>query len=114
LQLKGICLTDLGRGLEAIEALDQLLAQAPDNAHALTAKGHALLGLGNYAESIGYFDRALKANPAVTEALVYKGLALYLSGRIEEALDIEVFKQEFASRLQQELVRGADPAAPGK
>jgi glyoxylase-like metal-dependent hydrolase (beta-lactamase superfamily II) len=112
LQLKGVCLTDLGRCQEAIEVLDHLLAQDQNNAHALTAKGHALLGTGNYTESINYFDGALKINPGIKEALVYKGMALYLSGKFEEALDIEIFKQEFTSRLKQELVRGAgSPAA---
>jgi len=114
LRIKGLCLTDLGRGQEAIAVMDILLAQEPDNPFLLTAKGHAFLGLSNYAESIELFDRALKLNPGIEEAQVYKGMALYLSGKIEEALDIEIFKKEFASRMQEELAKRAESSTPAK
>ena len=66
----------MGRCEEAIEILDQILAQKPDDVHALTAKGHALLGLQKYDESIRYFDDALAINPEIEEAQVFKGMAL--------------------------------------
>ena len=103
LQLKALCLTDLGRGEAAIETLDMILAKESQEPYALTAKGHALLGLGRYEESIEYFDRALKINPSIEEAQVYKGMALYLSGRVDEALGVEAFRSEFASRFKEEV-----------
>lgn len=95
LQLKAICLGDLGRNNEAIEVYDKILVQGSDNVFALTGKGCALLELERYDESLDYFENALKIDPNVRQALVYKGMALYLSGRQEEAMDIEAFRTEF-------------------
>jgi len=67
------------------------------------AKGHALTGLGRYTESLPYFDQALAINPEFQDALIYKGMTLYLSGRFDEAMDIEAFQREFTSRFKQEL-----------
>jgi glyoxylase-like metal-dependent hydrolase (beta-lactamase superfamily II) len=103
LQLKALCLTDLGRGEEALEVLDKILARQSRDPHALTAKGHALLGMAKYAESLEYFDRALEINPAIKEAQVYKGMALYLLGRYDEAMDIEVFRTEFSEKFKEQL-----------
>jgi glyoxylase-like metal-dependent hydrolase (beta-lactamase superfamily II) len=112
LQLKGFCLTDLGRCEEAIEALDEILSRYENDAQTLTAKGHALLGSGRYEESITFFDRALTVNPGIEEALVYKGMALYLSGKYDEAMDIEIFKREFTRRFNQELVEKTGTPSP--
>ena len=103
LQLKAYCLTDMGRCEESLILLDQILAQDKANLHALTAKGHALLGLGRYSESIPYFDQALSLNPDFQEPQMYKGMALYLSGKVDEAMDIEIFQKEFSQRVKQEF-----------
>ncbi|MGQ9687710.1 MAG: MBL fold metallo-hydrolase [Desulfobaccales bacterium] len=103
LQVKAICLTDLGRGEEAMPIFDQLLAISPQDPYILTAKGNALLGMGNYEESLGYFDQVLKIAPTLPEAKVYKGMALYLLGRYDEAMDIDLFREEFASRFKEEV-----------
>ncbi len=103
LQVKALCLTDLGRGEEAIETLDIILAKEGQEPYALTAKGHALLGLARYEESIEYFDRALRIAPSIKEAQVYKGMALYLAGRVDEAMDLEAFRTEFSSRIKTEM-----------
>lgn len=103
LQLKALCLTDLGRSAEALGVLDKILAQESRNAYALTAKGHALLGMGKYEVSLEYFDRALEINPTIKEAQVYKGMALYLLGRYDEAMDIEAFRTEFSERFKEQL-----------
>jgi hydroxyacylglutathione hydrolase len=113
LQIKALCLTDMGRGEEAIEVLDNILAQQSDNAFALTAKGHALLGLGRYADSLEYFDQALQINPSIHEAQVYKGLALYLSGQPEKAMEIDVFREEFIGRFKEELNKQSQAGEPG-
>ena len=104
MQLKAYCLTDMGRCAESLDLLRRILEQQGDNVHALTATGHALLGMGNYQESIQYFDRALALNPEFQDPQMYKGMALYLSGRLDEAMDIEIFQKEFAQRIQQEFV----------
>lgn len=105
LQLKALCLNDLGRCQESIEVLDKILAQQSQNAHALAAKGHALLGLERYEESLKYFDEALNIDPSLREGQVFKGMALYLSGRYDEAMDIETFRKEFTERFGEELSR---------
>lgn len=103
LQLKAFALNDMGRCADAIEILDQILAQQGDNVHALAAKGHALLGLQKYAESLPYFDDALALNPQIREAQIFKGMALTFMGRHDEAMDIEAFRTEFASRFKHEI-----------
>jgi hydroxyacylglutathione hydrolase len=95
----------MGRCEESLVLLDKVLAQESDNLYALTAKGHAMLGLGQYLESIPYFDRALAINPEFQEALMYKGMGLYLAGRYDEAMDIEIFRHEFASRMKDEILK---------
>ncbi len=103
LQIKAMCLVDLGRGEEAIEVLDAIMERAGQDAFILTAKGNALLGMGKYEESLEYFDRALKTTPPLPETQVYKGMALYLLGRYDEAMDIDLFSQEFSGHLKAEL-----------
>ncbi len=111
LELKGMCLNDLGRSDEAVEVFDEILAKKRDNAFALTGKGCALLGLGRYDESLSHFEGALQVNPRMKEAQVYKGMALYLSGNYDAAMDIEAFRSEFMGRFKDELLRKARPPA---
>jgi tetratricopeptide (TPR) repeat protein len=68
------------------------------------------MGLGQHAESLHYFEGALKVRPDIRDALVYKGMALYLSGRPEEAMDIEAFRTEFVGRFKDELRKKAGPS----
>jgi hydroxyacylglutathione hydrolase len=103
LEMKAFLLVDLACNDEAIVIFDKILQQDPRHFHALLGKGRALLGMGGFQASLGYFDQALGINPKDTEALMNKGMALYLSGRHDEALDIEVFQKEFARRVKQEL-----------
>lgn len=109
LELKGICLSDLGRNTEAVEVLDKILARRSDHVFALTGKGCALLELGRYDESLNYFENALKVDPNMRETLMYKGMALYLSGRHDEAMSIEPFRTQFG-RLRDELLKKTRPA----
>ncbi|MEA1945757.1 MAG: MBL fold metallo-hydrolase [Thermodesulfobacteriota bacterium] len=103
LQLKAYCLTDMGRSQESIELLDKILARETNNPHALLGKGHALLGMQQYEESLQYFDDVLKINPDIKETHIYKGMALYSLGKYDEAMDIEVFRTEFAERFKDQL-----------
>lgn len=110
-KIKALCLNDLGRFEEAIEAFGRLVREtdSPDSRIlAPLGTGYALMGLGRYEESLTYFDRVLRENPDLKDAHLYKGMALYLAGRPEEAMDIEIFRQEFAGRIKEELQRRAD------
>jgi len=95
LQLKALCLTDLGQYNEAVKLFDKILQKQSNNLYALIGKGKALLGQKKYNKSLEYFNQVLKINPHIKEAQIYKGIALYLSGRQEEAMKIEVFKRSF-------------------
>jgi glyoxylase-like metal-dependent hydrolase (beta-lactamase superfamily II) len=110
MELKALCLNDLGRCDEAIEIFDNLLAQRSDNTFALVGKGYGLLGLGRFDDALKFFDDALAINPDIKEARVYKGMALYLSGRHQEAMDIEDFQKEFVDRFKQELDKKDRPS----
>jgi glyoxylase-like metal-dependent hydrolase (beta-lactamase superfamily II) len=112
IQLKAYCLTDMGRCEESLILLDQVLARDHANIHALTAKGHALLGLGRYLESVPFFDQALALNPEFQEPQIYKGMALYLGGKVDEAMDIEIFQKEFAHRVKQQFANKPGAQAP--
>lgn len=112
MQLKALALNDMGRCDEAIGILDRILAREPSNIYALTAKGHALLGKERYGDSIPYFDAALAKNPEIKEAQVFKGMALYFLGKIDEAMEIEVFKTEFLARFKTEIDERRQQAKP--
>ena len=103
LQLKAYCLTDMGRNPESIKLLDKILAKESQNPHAQLGKGHALLGMQQYEESLPYFDEVLKINPDIKEAHIYKGMALYFLGKYDEAMDIDVFRTEFAEKFKDQL-----------
>ncbi len=105
LELKGICLNELGRSIEALNIFDKILSLNSDNIMALAGKGFALIGLGRFDESISCLDAALRIYPNFKEALIYKGMALYLSGRVDEAMDIEPFRDEFVKRFKEEFLR---------
>jgi glyoxylase-like metal-dependent hydrolase (beta-lactamase superfamily II) len=103
LEFKAFLLNDLGRNEEALPVFDQLLDQPKIHPYLLVGKGCALLGLGRYEASLPLFDQVIAGHPEIQEAQVYKGMALYLSGRPEEALEIEAFRREYTDRLQKEL-----------
>ncbi len=108
LQLKVVCLNDLGRFHEALESLGRLEGLGSTEAgvpFTSVGKGYALMGLGRYEESVPHFDEALKASPGRKDALIYKGMALYLAGNCDAAMEIEPFRKEFVGRFQEQLRR---------
>lgn len=109
LQLKALCLNDMGRCEEAIDAFDNILSQQSDNVYALVGKGYGLLGQEKYDEAIACFDEALEVNPMLEDAKVYKGMALYISGRTQEAMDIKEFQSEFVLRFKEEMKKKDSP-----
>jgi hydroxyacylglutathione hydrolase len=103
MEFKAFLLNDLGRNREALEVFDTILASGGEQPYIVMGKGCALMGLAQYEESLPCFDAVLKAKPDLKEAEVYKGMALYLSGRVDEAMDIEAFQAEFSSRIKAEM-----------
>ncbi|MFZ5447850.1 MAG: MBL fold metallo-hydrolase [Thermodesulfobacteriota bacterium] len=103
LEMQAFLLLDLGRTEEAIVIFDKILQQDPRHFHALLGKGRTLLGMGESSASLEYFERALELRPQDPEVLINKGLALYLSGRPDEAMDIEIFQKEFTRRIKKEV-----------
>jgi len=113
LRIKVMCLNDMGRFEEALGAVSELealvgRAEDADPVFVKTARGYALMGLGRYAEALDHFDALLQDDPELKDVQMYKGMALYLSGRQEEALDIEVFQKEFVGRFKEEILKKAE------
>lgn len=113
LETRAFLLNDLGRQEEAVAGFDKVLAQWRDHYYALMGKGTALTGLGQYGESLTCFDQALHLRPGDKEALVSKGLALFLSGKTDDALDIEEFRQEYSERITQ-FLKDSSKSAEGQ
>lgn len=110
LRFKIMCLNDMGRFDEALEALTAL-AHSPEGSDAevdrflAVARGYAFMGLGRYEDAVAEFNKVLDRYGEVKEALIYKGMALHLSGRHDEAMDIEAFRTEFVGRFKEELTQ---------
>jgi glyoxylase-like metal-dependent hydrolase (beta-lactamase superfamily II) len=110
LELKAVCLNDLGSCREALDVLDKLRTlRSTDDSFINIGRGYALLGLGQYDESITCFDAALRIRPGMKDALVYKGMALHLAGKHDEAMEIEPFRTEFVGRFKEELLKNKKP-----
>jgi tetratricopeptide (TPR) repeat protein len=112
LELLGASLNDLGRFREAIDVFDKVRKFHKNNIYATIGKGYALMGLKRYEDSLKYFDDALKINPKIKATSIYKGMALYLTGRVDEAMDIEDFQTEFVEKFKDWVDAKGQPANP--
>ncbi|MEM8805724.1 MAG: tetratricopeptide repeat protein [Cyanobacteria bacterium P01_G01_bin.38] len=72
---------------EALDAFNQVLKLAPDNAKALVYKGMSLTKLKQYAEAIASYDRATCLNPELYQAWFYKARSYALNGDSDLALE---------------------------
>lgn len=63
LYMKGVSLTVLGQGNEAVLFFDQVLRKNPTNVSTLIAKGVALKNLQKHDDALSSFDNALKLEP---------------------------------------------------
>lgn len=108
LYFKACCLNDMSLFDEALHTLDMLGSlegKMHQNPLYLLAYGCALMGKGDYEKALQKFDQAYNIAPSIQNIPVYKGLALYLSGRVDEATEIEAFKNAFVGHLKEELLK---------
>ncbi len=85
--LKEGSISDAGNHKGALDELNAILKQAPDDLYALSSRGYELLLLGRKDESIADTQKFLKANPRSENALVNLAIAQAMLGRYREALN---------------------------
>jgi len=79
----GVAYLATGAVADAIECMDLVLKQDPDNVEALCKKGTAIESLGKWGESIPIFDRALALKETSTTAKRGKNYALFNLGKLD-------------------------------
>lgn len=84
---KGNILHQLHQYPAALQAYEQSLELAPDEAGTLSNQGNVLNDLGRYDEAITAFDKALELKSNFANAYNGKGNTFLHLGRYEEALD---------------------------
>jgi type IV pilus assembly protein PilF len=88
-----------GRMPDALEMLDEVIADDPDNANVHNFKGQVLFFAGRYGEAQAALERALQLDPHLSDAHNNLGVVLDAQGRKSEA------EQQYRLAL-------ADPAYP--
>ena len=79
---------DQGKNRKAVDVLENLVAQNPDDAALLNALGYLLTDqFGRHAEARGYIQRALAMNPDSAAIIDSMGWVLYKLGDYRGALD---------------------------
>lgn len=89
----------LGRPQDALELLDEALAQEADNLEALGHRAAALAELGHRDAALACLDRVLALDANLGHAWSLRGSLLKEAGRLEEA----------ATAFETALAHGADP-----
>jgi len=80
---------------QAIEHLNAILAENPNDFNALSTLGDLYFQTSQYMEAIQVYDRAIAVNPSSADCMNDKGLALFYTGDLESAL--ESFEQANAT-----------------
>ena len=86
LHLLALIHSRLGRGQKALESLDKVLMERPDDAQALSDRGGILYALRRLEGAVASYDHALAVQPDHVEALSNRGGILHALARYEEAL----------------------------
>lgn len=84
---RGRQLFNANRFEEALEALEEALAEDPTFTRAQTAKANALTMLGRTEEAVALCDAVIARNPRLGLAFTTKASALHRAGRTAEALE---------------------------
>lgn len=71
LDLRSVALVRLGRGQEALAAVDEVLASAPRHARAWAVRGRARALLGDVAGAEGDYQRAIELDPAMRDLVAW-------------------------------------------
>jgi tetratricopeptide (TPR) repeat protein len=85
---QAICFNQTNLFHEALDLLNKVIENYPNNPLALREKGFALSNLGNYEESLHWYDLSLGINPNDTLTWTYKGYALSKIGRMRDAVQM--------------------------
>lgn len=83
---KTVALINLQRHLEALDCIEQALAEWPDYADGWSHKGSILYQLGHFEEALACFDQALSLQPEMADGWYKKSLALDKLKRNADAL----------------------------
>jgi tetratricopeptide (TPR) repeat protein len=83
---RGAALINLQEFDRALDDLDRVLAEEPDNERAHYYRGIVLLNQEEFDKAAGDFDQTISRNPGRGPAFLGRGLALAEIGREEEAM----------------------------
>ncbi|SFB20042.1 Tetratricopeptide (TPR) repeat [Collimonas sp. OK607] len=83
---KTVALINLQRHREALDCIEQALAEWPDYADGWSHKGSILYQLGHFEEALACFDQALSLQPATADSWYKKSMALDKLKRHADAL----------------------------
>jgi predicted TPR repeat methyltransferase len=93
----------LSRPAEALQAADEVLAQAPDERDGWLHRSTALAQLGRTQEALAAYDRLLQIDPGLAQAWVDRGSLLREMHRLDEAA--RCFERAIALGADNELTR---------
>jgi tetratricopeptide (TPR) repeat protein len=82
----GRLLVDEGRLDEAMETMQQLLREDPDNVDALRCRGAIFLELGNACRALAEYDQAISLEPGCADCYFERGTAYLRCGNMRAAL----------------------------
>ena len=82
-----IVLNRLKKYAEAVDSLDKVFQQDPNNFEAISNRSTSLIELGRYEDAIQDCNRALSLNPGFAPAYYNKAYASSFLGREEDVLD---------------------------
>lgn len=87
LRVTAIRALQAGESAKAIEAVDKLLKQSPDDAGSLRLAGDVYLRSGKSKRAAEFFDRYLKLEPEALAGLWQRGIALYFARKYKEGVE---------------------------
>jgi Flp pilus assembly protein TadD len=75
-----------GEGEKALACMQEAIALAPQDCHALNTRGMILDCLGRHGEALADYERVLTIDPRFADAINNRGIHYARAGRFEEAL----------------------------
>jgi tetratricopeptide (TPR) repeat protein len=116
LRIKAAALAGLGRGEEAVAALQRARTLAPGEADTFVVLGCVLGGLGRGQDALGAYDEAVKLAPDGFEARYRRGsLRLKLGderGAVEDFKRAAAASPELKARIDKIIAESGEPGSP--